>query len=97
MNIKTATKLFGSFAIICILLIIVGLIGFTSTKNSNDALANMYEDNLIPVSETGQIDQLLYGLRGDSYKYVLFPAERSITKKAIDEEIKPDQWTCRNI
>ena len=31
-NIKTATKLFGSFAIICVLLIIVGLIGFTSTK-----------------------------------------------------------------
>ena len=40
-NIKTSTKLLGSFSIIGILLILVGVIGFISTKNNNDALSSM--------------------------------------------------------
>ncbi len=86
-NIKTSTKLLGSFSIIGILLILVGVIGYISTKNNNDALSSMYEDNLIPISEVGQIDQLLYSIRGDSYKYLVFTEERNSVQVTINDEI----------
>ncbi len=47
----------------------------------------MYHDRLIPIGDLGLVDTLVFTLRGDAYKYWLFPEDRSKTLKSINDEI----------
>lgn len=86
-NIKTSTKLLGSFAIICILLLLIGMVGFTNMKSINDGVETMYAENLLPVSDLGDINKLLYAIQGDAYRMFSLPGDKASIKQTISEEI----------
>lgn len=86
-NLKTAVKLLSGFIIMCILLGVVSLVGFSNMKNLDDQLTEMYHDRLVPIGDLGLVDTLVFTLRGDAYKYWLFPEDRSKTLKSINDEI----------
>ena len=74
-NITVGKKIFGSFAVIALLLMVVALSSFFSMKNINDGMTTMYANRLVPISLLGQADSAIYNTRGDLYKYIMFPAE----------------------
>lgn len=83
-NIKTGAKLLGGFFIVCVLLVIVGLIGFFNANTINDGLGSMYNNRLIPVNNLGTVNTLFANLRGDVYRYLVVPEERIKTKETFD-------------
>ncbi len=86
-NIRFAPKLIGSFLFVALLLIIVVVIGYLSMQSINNNLNNMYNDRLLPIEYLGKADTSLYKMRGDIFKYVLFPEERSTIEPDIAADI----------
>ncbi len=86
-NLKTAVKLLGGFIIICLLLAVVGAMGFVNMKNINDGLTTMYFDRLVPVGDLSLVEARIYGIRGDTYKYMFFPEVREATKGKIYDKV----------
>ncbi|MEI7988057.1 MAG: methyl-accepting chemotaxis protein [Chloroflexota bacterium] len=86
-NLKTATKLFWGFGIVIVFLVVIAIVGYLNMKNINDGMTSLYFDRTLPIEQTGIADQNLYMIRGDSYKYILIPEERSTIETAIEKEI----------
>jgi methyl-accepting chemotaxis protein len=83
-NIKTGAKLIGGFLIVCALMIVVGVIGFTSTSTMNENVDKVYEEALLPIQTLGHIQEDFYLLRGDIYKYLVIEEERAATNESIE-------------
>lgn len=54
-NLKTRTKLLGSFLIVAVFVIIVGAYGTFNMKTINEGMASMYKDRLLPIEMLNQI------------------------------------------
>jgi len=86
-NIKIGKKLIGSFLLVTIILGIVAVIGYSSMKNINDGMTAMYYDRAVPIGTLGQVDADFLYIRGDLYKYLSIPDQRTEIKKEIGEYI----------
>ncbi len=84
-NVKTAVKLFGGFAIVIVLMIVIGVIGVTSTRSSDLGMENMYFNHLLPAEELGIVQAEVYRTRGDSYRYLLVADERLDTYSEMQQ------------
>jgi methyl-accepting chemotaxis protein len=78
-NIKTGAKLIGGFLIVCAMMIVVGLIGFTSTQTMSGHVQSVYTDNLLPIKDLGAVTAELNMTRGDLYRYMVVAEERQKT------------------
>ena len=87
-NMKTGTKLIGSFLIVAAIIIVVAVIGYASMKSINDGMTTLYMDRTLPIQQMARVDVALYVIRGDSYKYFLFEKERETISLDIDTNIK---------
>lgn len=84
-NLKTGTKLFGSFLLMILILIGIALLGFANIRSLNTGLTSMYSNSTLPIEQLGTVQIQLYRIRGDSYKYILVPEQRSDIEKAIQD------------
>ncbi len=82
-NIRLGRKLTGSFLLVAVNIIIIGLTSLIGMKSLNDGMATMYEDRLVPIQNLDETYAALYRIRGNVYKGILIPEERG----KIDQEI----------
>ncbi len=83
-NIKIGTKLTGVFALIILLCVVVGIVGYINMKSLDSRLVTMNDDRVVPTQQLGEIREDVYYIRGDVYKYILIPDER----ESLDTEIQ---------
>lgn len=86
-NLKIGTKLFLSFAIVTVAIVVVAVVGYVSMKSINDGMTTLYFDRTLPIQWLGKAQEYLFKLRGDVYKYALFPGEGASLEQAIQEDI----------
>ncbi len=82
-NLKTSVKLIGSFLIVSLLTVVIAFLGYTNMKTINDGMTVMYFDRLIPIGDLGLVDADIYALRGDNYKYMFIPEDRTATLQTL--------------
>ena len=87
-NQRTQAKLMISFVTLVLLLIITAAFGYFNSYSINANITTMYHDQLLPVHEIGLIQENLYRMRGDVYKYILLPNERADTQESINGGIQ---------
>jgi len=85
-NFKTTVKLMLAFAIISIIVAIVGGFGTANLSKLNNQLDLMYEERVIPISSLGIIETSFQQLRVHS-RDMAFIAKEESEKKTIEEEI----------
>jgi methyl-accepting chemotaxis protein len=92
-NLKTSVKLFGGFAGVVILMVIIAAAGYTGMNSINNGMGTLYTDSLLPIQQVGAASTALYTLRGDLFKYILLANERGATKVDIlaDQKMVKDQ------
>ena len=86
-NVKLGVKLIGGFAMVALILVGVTAYGFVSLNTIQAAENEMYKDRLLPISQLGTVDLELYRIRGDVYKFLLLPTERSKTEAEMTTAI----------
>jgi methyl-accepting chemotaxis protein len=86
-NIKFMPKLMGSFLVVVILLGIVAFVGYTSIGTVNNGVNEIYNGAMKPSLAIDDTQLALYTLRGDIYKYLLLPDQRTATETAIQKDI----------
>lgn len=86
-NLKTGQKLllgFGLLILVNTLVIATGLLVF---RNYHTQSQRMYQERILPLSWLGNANGAFYKLRGDLYKYLLIPSERSAVQQAILDDM----------
>lgn len=83
-NIKTGTKLMGTFLVVVILMAATALIGLTNMKSIADRSNVMYKKNTIAIDEMGTVMTNLEKMRGDIYRYIAVPADRQVMAESIN-------------
>ncbi len=82
-NLKTGTKLIGSFVIVALITMVVAYIGYSNMKSIDDGMTSMYKDRTVPINDLGEVDAGLMQIRGDVYKLLLIPSEVAKSKEEI--------------
>jgi methyl-accepting chemotaxis protein len=83
---KISTRLLAMAIISACIALALGLLGMARTAEVNGMLTSLYEDNLVPVADTGNANmQAIYHNRG-LYRYVIEPEKAGMDK--IGEEMK---------
>jgi methyl-accepting chemotaxis protein len=92
-DLKTGVKLFASFGVLSLLMLIIAVAGFFGMKNINAGMSTMYTDRTLPIEQIGSANAELVKLRGDIYRYIFFPEERAKIRQTIqqDESAVEDQ------
>lgn len=85
-NLKTTVKLMLAFALISIIVAIVGGFGTANLSKLNNQLEIMYGERVVPISSLGIIETSFQQLRVHSRDMAFLATEES-EKKAIEEEI----------
>ncbi len=86
-NIKIGTRLTGSFLMIVVILIAVAMVGYINIRSIANRSAAMYTQNTAAIEQMGSINASLERIRGDIYRYIDLPPERSKTAQSISEQI----------
>lgn len=86
-NKKIRTKLIIAFVIFMLALVVVGIVGFVNMKNINDGMTTLYTDHTVTIEHVGVADSTLFKLRGDLFKYIIIPDERSQLEMDINADI----------
>ena len=86
-NLKTAIKLLSGFGVIVVLLILVAVLGFVNMQSINTDMSSIYQDGLIPIKDLSGIQSDLWVIRGNLYKYILLPNERSTIQEGFNTTI----------
>jgi methyl-accepting chemotaxis protein len=84
-NLKTGTKLIGSFVFVAIITLIVAYIGYSNMNTIMAGTEEMYGDRLVPISDLGEINSGLRQIRGDVYKMLYIPSQEEASLKEISE------------
>jgi methyl-accepting chemotaxis protein len=90
-NLKTSLKLAAGFSLIALLIVLAAAVGYINMKNINAGLTSLYNDRTLPIEELGSVETGLFTIRGDTYKYILIPEERSKSKATIESEAQDIQ------
>src|SRR5208283_2907276 len=86
-NIKIGARLTGSFMVIVVILIAVAMVGYINIRSIAIRSAAMYTLNTAAIEQMGSINASLEKIRGDIYRYIDLPPERSKTAQSISEQI----------
>lgn len=86
-NTKIGVKLTGSFMVISLILAIVAVIGYLSVGTMYQGLNQVYNDNLIPIEQLGDIYKAVLKIRGDLFKFIVVPEVRAKTEEDINVQI----------
>lgn len=86
-NKKIRTKLIIAFVIFMLALVVVGIVGFVNMKNINDGMTTLYADHTVTIEHVGVADSTLFKLRGDLFKYIIIPDERTQLELDINTDI----------
>ncbi|NLL10847.1 MAG: hypothetical protein GX268_08205, partial [Methanomicrobiales archaeon] len=78
-NMKIGKKLIGGFILTIIIMLIISGIGFIFISNLALKSDEMYNDRLIPIQQIGVINSAFTQFRGDAYKGMLVPEERTVS------------------
>lgn len=85
-NLKVSAKLTLSFGLLLVILLLVAGLGYFSLQQVSQGTKTLYYDRLLPIEWVGAAESTLYKLRGDVYKYIFIPAERSAALEAINAD-----------
>ena len=86
MRLSVRNKLIGGFAIVLVLLLGVGVVGYLNMNTINNGGINLYTQGVVPTKQLDLVDRTMMTLRGDVYKYLLLPGERTTLKQSIVSE-----------
>lgn len=86
-NIKIGKKLIGGFLILALIIAGIGIFGWMNMKSINDGMTTMYVDRTVPLNELGLVYGEFYKMRGDTYKYFLYPDEKATIKQGIQDGV----------
>ncbi len=86
-NIKTSRKLIGSFLFFAVLIAIVSVISYSSMNTMNNNTDFLYNNGTKSIQYIDTTQSSLLRLRGDLFKYILLPEQRT----AIFETIESDK------
>jgi len=93
-DIKIGRKLIGSFLAIVVIMIIVGIVGYSGVSTTNNYLSQMYEQQLIPTDILEQTQGELWQIRGNPAGYLAIVSTRDSSRvegtqlmKAIDTNL----------
>ena len=84
-DLKISSKLFLGFGLLDLLLLCVGVAGFIGSQTMAGSMRSLYDDRLIPIQHLGKINQYLYQMRGELFKYILIENERDATLASMNE------------
>ena len=94
-NVKIGTKLIGNFLILAFLILVVAGVNYMFMRQMDNNLSGVYNDQLLPIEHLSDARTNLYGYRGNVYKYIAFPEERSaieqemaVSAAALDQALK---------
>ncbi|NMB53103.1 MAG: methyl-accepting chemotaxis protein [Leptolinea sp.] len=86
-NIRTRTRLVGSYVCIAILIVVVAVIGYLGMQNINNELNKIYDNRTVPMNELGNIRSALQGTRGDILKYIMVESQRKDVKETLTNNL----------
>ncbi|MGV8964696.1 MAG: HAMP domain-containing methyl-accepting chemotaxis protein [Cellulomonas sp.] len=82
-RIRIGARLVGGFLAVALIVVVMGVMGYSNSKTINDGIASMYADNLIPIHELGIADAAVMSVRADLNRYLLLPDERATNGASI--------------
>ncbi len=85
-NIKTKPRLIGSFLLVALLIVVVGVISLMGMQNINKEMTGLYDDRTVPIQELAKMESSLMSFRGDLMKFMLLPDQREAIKKTMESE-----------
>jgi methyl-accepting chemotaxis protein len=85
-NLKIHIKLAIIFIVYTLALVLVGIFGYNGVTRINANLDTLSNKVTPAISTIKQANTVLYMIRGDTYKYMWSPADRSAAKTAIGKE-----------
>ncbi len=83
-NMKTGVKLIGGFLVVAIIVVVVATMGYLSVQNLSEIIVENYNNNVLAIEYVGAANVNLYRIRGDVFKLMLFPDERSDVEAEIN-------------
>jgi methyl-accepting chemotaxis protein len=86
-NLKVGLKLTGGFLIIALVLAVVTAIGYLNLGTLSAELSEMYTSSALPIAYMDKFEAGMLKLRGNLYKYVAIPEERTETEQDIATQI----------
>ncbi len=79
-DIKIGKKIIGSFLTVVLIMIVVGIVGYSGVSTTNNYLNQMYNQQLIPTEILEKTGADLWHLRGNPPGYLLIPSTRNSSK-----------------
>ncbi|MFN8597031.1 MAG: methyl-accepting chemotaxis protein [Anaerolineae bacterium] len=87
-NLKIGPKLIGGFLFVAMIIVVGTVVAYFSMNALQEQTSHMYHNNLVPNDNLGNIDALMYKMRGDVYKFVLVPEEQAALEVQIAANIE---------
>ncbi len=82
-DMKIGKKMIGGFLIVVLILVVVAMIGYINMGTMAAADKSLYEDRTVPIDQLGIVNSEIWGARGDLYKIILLPNERTATEAGL--------------
>jgi methyl-accepting chemotaxis protein len=89
-NLKTSVKLISAFAVMAIIVGLVGIFGLTSLGKVNEQLDFMYDERVVPISDLGRAETNYQRIRVN-IRDMVFVAKTPEEKKEFEDRIKDVQ------
>ncbi|MBI5033766.1 MAG: MCP four helix bundle domain-containing protein [Chloroflexi bacterium] len=86
-NLSIGFKLIGGALAFATIIAVGTMVGFGGMKLINDNMTALYEEETLSINQIGQIRTNLAQIRGDTYKFILDPFQRSTIENTIRSEI----------
>ena len=86
-NLKVGVKLIGGFLTVALILVVLSVLSYTSMHTLQANMDEMYNDRTLLIQQLGNADAALYKLRGDVYKFVILPEDRTQIRQDIQDDI----------
>ena len=83
-RIRIGARLVGGFLAVALVVIVVGVTGYSNSKTINDGMTSMYVNELLPVRELGIANGAVEAVRADLNRYLTFPDERATDTALIE-------------
>jgi len=84
-DIPIGRKLIGSFLVIVIIMVLVGLAGYSGVTTTNTYLIQMYDSQLIPTDKLESMQSEIWHLRGNPPGILLLPETRESSRTESTE------------
>jgi methyl-accepting chemotaxis protein len=89
-NLKTSVKLVSAFAIMAIIVGLVGIFGLTNLGKVNEQLTFMYDERVVPISDLGSTETNYQRIRVN-IRDMVFVAKTPEEKKELEDRLKEIQ------